>query len=243
MTEEQKWQHSPEPQNDVVVLDAKGLRALAHPVRVQLVGLLRRHGPSTATRLAERMGLTSGATSYHLRQLAAAGFVAEDTERGNARERWWKPLHQMTWFADRDLADEEPEAALSYLRSVVAANALTTQRALNSFETMPREWRHSFDFSDWSLLLTPEEARRLADEVAEVVGRYRRAPGTGSGSEPASGACSESDSGSASESESGAVSESALGAVPEGAERVAVVFQVLPDPASGPEADESEGRS
>lgn len=32
-----------------VVLDAKGLRAMAHPVRVQLVGLLRKHGPSTAT--------------------------------------------------------------------------------------------------------------------------------------------------------------------------------------------------
>ncbi|MEV1174945.1 hypothetical protein [Nonomuraea sp. NPDC049784] len=34
----------------VVVLDATGLRALAHPVRVQLVDLLRKHGPSTATR-------------------------------------------------------------------------------------------------------------------------------------------------------------------------------------------------
>ncbi|MEU6237659.1 helix-turn-helix domain-containing protein [Kitasatospora sp. NPDC047058] len=201
MTEEQKWKHGPVPQDAVVVLDAKGLRALAHPVRVQLVGLLRRHGPSTATRLAERMGLTSGATSYHLRQLAAAGFVAEDPERGNARERWWKPLHQVTWWADRDLADEEPEAAIAYLRSIVAANALTTQRALNAFETMPREWRHSFDFSDWSLRLTPEEARSLADEVAEVIGRYRRSD--------------------------------AADAAPEGAERVAVVLQVLPDPEGG----------
>ncbi|WP_406195636.1 helix-turn-helix domain-containing protein [Kitasatospora sp. NBC_01560] len=203
MTEEQRWPHGPDPQNDVVVLDAKGLRALAHPVRVQLVGLLRRHGPSTATRLAERMGLTSGATSYHLRQLAAAGFVAEDTERGNARERWWKPLHQTTWWSDRALADEEPEAAFAYLRSIVAANALTTQRALNGFETMPRAWRHSFDLSDWSLLLTPEEARSLAAEMAEVVGRYRRAD----------------------------TKESA----PEGAERVAVVLQVLPDPEGEPD--------
>ncbi|EME98684.1 regulatory protein ArsR, partial [Streptomyces mobaraensis NBRC 13819 = DSM 40847] len=31
-----------------MVLDAKGLRALAHPLRVRLVGLLRTHGPSTA---------------------------------------------------------------------------------------------------------------------------------------------------------------------------------------------------
>src|SRR5579863_2837206 len=72
-------------QRRAVNLDAKGLRALAHPVRVQLVDLLRRHGPSTATQLAERTGLTSGATSYHLRQLAASGFIVEDPDRGNAR--------------------------------------------------------------------------------------------------------------------------------------------------------------
>lgn len=48
-----------------MVLDAKGLRALAHPVRVQLVGLLRKYGPSTATRLAERLGVSSGTASYH----------------------------------------------------------------------------------------------------------------------------------------------------------------------------------
>ena len=83
-----------------VVLDAKGLRALAHPLRVELVNLLRKHGPSTATRLADRLGVNSGTASYHLRQLGAAGFVEEDTERGNARERWWRPVHQITRLDD-----------------------------------------------------------------------------------------------------------------------------------------------
>ncbi|MFG3055951.1 ArsR/SmtB family transcription factor [Kitasatospora sp. NPDC048239] len=173
MTEEARWPHSPDPQTDVV-LDAKGLRALAHPVRVQLIGLLRRHGPSTATRLAERMGLTSGATSYHLRQLAAAGFVAEDAERGNARERWWKSVHQSTWWTDMDLAEQEPAAALGYMQSIAAAHTLIMQRALNSFETMPRDWRHATNFSDWALQLTPEEARSLSAELATVIGRYRK---------------------------------------------------------------------
>jgi DNA-binding transcriptional ArsR family regulator len=58
-----------------VRLDAKGLRAMAHPLRVQIIGLLRRHGPSTATGLARRLGVNSGSASYHLRQLADAGFV------------------------------------------------------------------------------------------------------------------------------------------------------------------------
>ncbi|MFF7458887.1 ArsR/SmtB family transcription factor [Kitasatospora sp. NPDC008115] len=178
MTDDRRWPHSPDPQTDVVI-DAKGLRALAHPVRVQLVGLLRKNGPSTATRLAEQLGLNSGATSYHLRQLAAAGFVAEDTERGNARDRWWKAVHQVTWWTDTDLADQDPEAAMGYLRSILASHTLTAQTALNSLETMPVEWRNAMDFSDMVLQITPEEARSLAGELAAVVARYRRIePGT-----------------------------------------------------------------
>ncbi|MEW2131679.1 helix-turn-helix domain-containing protein [Streptomyces sp. NPDC005435] len=164
------------PHTDVnaVVLDAKGLRALAHPVRVQLVGLLRKYGPSTATRLAERLGVNSGTASYHLRQLGAAGFVEEDTERGNARERWWRSVHQVTELKDRDLADREPEATLAYLQSVAAAYTLRTQRMLNELLTMPREWRDTFDMSDAALRLTPGEALALREELRAVIGRYRR---------------------------------------------------------------------
>ncbi|MFB8238559.1 ArsR/SmtB family transcription factor [Kitasatospora purpeofusca] len=173
MTDDRRWPHSPDPQTDVVI-DAKGLRALAHPVRVQLIGLLRKNGPSTATKLAEQLGLNSGATSYHLRQLAASGFVAEDTERGNARDRWWKAVHQVTWWTDSSLAEEDPEAALGYLRSIVAAHTLTAQTALNAYETMTPEWRQAMDFSDMVLQLTPEEARALSGELSAVVARYRR---------------------------------------------------------------------
>lgn len=162
------------PGSDAVVLDAKGLRALAHPVRVRLVGLLRKHGPSTATRLAERLGVNSGTASYHLRQLAAAGFVAEDTERGNARERWWRAVHQTTWLNDSELVEQEPEATLAYLQSVAAAYTLHTQRALNEFHTMPRAWREIFDMSDWALRLTAEEATALSEELTAVIARYRR---------------------------------------------------------------------
>ena len=35
-----------------IELDATGMRALAHPVRVRILGELQRHGASTATRLS-----------------------------------------------------------------------------------------------------------------------------------------------------------------------------------------------
>ncbi|MBO1417272.1 transcriptional regulator [Streptomyces sp. FH025] len=171
MTEESGWKHSDDPH---IVLTAKGMRAMAHPVRVRLVGLLRKHGPSTATRLAEQLGLNSGATSYHLRQLAAAGFVEEDEERGTARERWWRSPHRLTVWTGDDMADEEPEAAAGFLRSILAAHTLTAQRALDAFETMPREWRKEVQLSDMLLQLTPEEAEQLSGELSEVIRRYRR---------------------------------------------------------------------
>ncbi|MGW1752137.1 ArsR/SmtB family transcription factor [Streptomyces sp. NPDC002092] len=189
----------PQVAADAVVLDAKGLRALAHPVRVHLVGLLRKYGPSTATRLAERLGVNSGTASYHLRQLGAAGFVEEDTERGNARERWWRSVHQMTEFSDRELADREPEAALAYLQSVAAIYTLRAQRTLNELQTMPRAWRDSFDMSDWALRLTPEEADTLRQELRDVIARYRRD------------------------------TPEAAADAPEGAERVSVVTHLLPE--------------
>lgn len=161
-------------QAGVAVLDAKGLRALAHPVRLQLVGLLRKYGPSTVTRLAERLGVHSGTASYHLRQLGAAGFVEEDAERGNARERWWRSVHQMTEFNDPALAEREPEAAFAYFQSIAAIHTLRTQRTLNEMQTMPKAWRDSFDMSDWSLRLTPAETAALRSELQEVIARYRR---------------------------------------------------------------------
>ncbi|WP_405085302.1 helix-turn-helix domain-containing protein [Microbispora sp. NBC_01389] len=199
---------------DVIVLDAKSLRALAHPVRVQLVGLLRKHGPSTATRLAERLGVNSGTASYHLRQLAAADFVEEDAGRGNARERWWRSVHRSTYFEGIDLVEREPEVALAFLQSVAAAHTLRVQRAVNEFQTMPRPWRSAAEMSDWALRLTPGEAVRLREELHDVIARYRRD-----------------------------VPEEAA-AAPEGAERVGLITYVLPEldaPGADPDGDADGG--
>ena len=69
-----------------------------------MLGLLRVDGSATAAMLATRLGLNSGATSYHLHQLAQHGFVVDDEARGNGRERWWQTAHSAT--TTRDGADE-----------------------------------------------------------------------------------------------------------------------------------------
>ena len=57
--------------------DPRALRALAHPVRLSLVSLLRRAGPLTATQAGERIGESATTCSFHLRQLARYGLVEE----------------------------------------------------------------------------------------------------------------------------------------------------------------------
>jgi DNA-binding transcriptional ArsR family regulator len=73
-----------------LVLKQKDLRGLAHPIRLRLFHMLQQDGPATASGLASLIGQSSGVTSYHLRVLAEHDFIVEDTERGNARDRYWK---------------------------------------------------------------------------------------------------------------------------------------------------------
>ena len=74
---------------------------LAHPLRLRLLGRLRTDGPATATALAEKLGTNTGATSYHLRQLAEVGLVAEDPDLGTGRQRWWRARHDVSSWAAR----------------------------------------------------------------------------------------------------------------------------------------------
>ncbi|SFE21528.1 Helix-turn-helix domain-containing protein [Actinopolyspora alba] len=162
-------------------LDAAGLRALAHPLRIRILGELRAEGPATATQLAERFEQRSGTTSWHLRQLAEHGFVEQDTERGNRRERWWRATHAETAFhPERFSTDAELGPALSTLLHEVAANH---HRELTGFlASLPEwseEWIQASELSDWQLSLSRDELAELTAEVGRLVERYRRDPAAG----------------------------------------------------------------
>ena len=73
-----------------IELDAQGMRALAHPVRLAILERLQRHGPSTATALAPEVGASPSVTSWHLRHLARHALVRDSDHPGTGRERWWE---------------------------------------------------------------------------------------------------------------------------------------------------------
>lgn len=163
------------------LLTSSSLKALAHPVRVRLLGLLRADGPATATGLAARLGESSGTTSYHLRQLFAAGFVAEDADRGNGRERWWRAAQQSTRLDPADWQDD-PDVAPAvegYLGLVLEGHISRAREWFSRRPAAARRWRDSSTFSDARLHLSAAELGRLNDAVEALVEGYRREPRKG----------------------------------------------------------------
>lgn len=159
----------------VVRLDGRQMRTLAHPLRMRLLGALRLDGPATATALAARLGTNSGKTSYHLRQLAEAGLVEEDTDRGNARDRWWRAAHGGTsWNAVDFLDDPDASVAADWMTGHVArVHARWTSEFIEARAAWSREWQNATNLSDYHLTLTPQRLEQLGHELDELVERYR----------------------------------------------------------------------
>ncbi|HLM64200.1 MAG TPA: ArsR family transcriptional regulator [Acidimicrobiales bacterium] len=162
-------------ERDVKWLDSTSLQALAHPLRVRLVGRLRRGGPATASQLGRELGESSGATSYHLRALAQHGFVEEVTGRGTARERWWRASHRVTsWRPDHFTGDPDARAAEEWLSGFNARQVMTWMDEWQARRgTADPAWVAAAEQSDYMLRMTPERVRALVTEIDEVVERHR----------------------------------------------------------------------
>ncbi|MGA5419602.1 ArsR/SmtB family transcription factor [Streptomyces lavendulocolor] len=157
-------------------LDPRSLRGLAHPLRIRLLSTLRHHGPATASQLAERLGESSGATSYHLRQLASYGFVEDAPERGKGRERWWQAVHQGTsWDASLfDEEDAETRGAVNvFMHEIATIHGQELSTWIGTMRDWPAEWAKNADLSDFTLRLGPRQVRELGEKLHELINGYR----------------------------------------------------------------------
>lgn len=156
-------------------LDSDSIRALAHPLRNRILGRLRTDGPATATQLAARLGTNSGTTSYHLRKLAEIGMVAEASDAGDGRDRWWHAVHEFTSWTDAEFRDDPNDrAAADWLIGYQLRSATErTQAWLDTQHEWPAEWPS--DLSDYRLYLTADQAKALTRDLHEVALRYRAA--------------------------------------------------------------------
>lgn len=159
---------------DVLHLDERAVRVLAHPLRSRLLTRLRIDGPSTATELAGLLSTNSGATSYHLRALASVGLVA-DAHTGQGRERRWRVTSRShAWTPSTFADDEDARTALGWLeRDYVRQSAVRAEEWLDAADAWPAEWVDALGLSDAMLEVTPAGARALQADLAALVERYR----------------------------------------------------------------------
>jgi DNA-binding transcriptional ArsR family regulator len=155
-------------------IDAKSLRGLAHPLRMDILDAIEVDGPATSTTLAARLGESTGTISWHLRLLAEHGYLEEDTDRGNKRERWWRVPKGTTTLDPADFSgDPETKGALRVYLSHLAE---TYHRHVRKYldEDWPAEWQSAASLSAWrNLRLTPAQLQNLNDELSDVINRYR----------------------------------------------------------------------
>ncbi|MGX2998668.1 ArsR/SmtB family transcription factor [Streptomyces sp. JNUCC 64] len=158
--------------------DADALKALTHPLRIRLLGLLRQHGPATASELAARTGESSASTSYHLRVLAKYAFVTE-AEHRDGRERRWRSAHSLTTWSNTAMAASPGGlAAVSALRRRQVehlAASLARHEEDMAAGRLDEEWREPAGITDLLPLLTPESVselwRTFEERLAELTAR------------------------------------------------------------------------
>ncbi|MBD3756548.1 MULTISPECIES: helix-turn-helix domain-containing protein [Microbacterium] len=172
MTDDENGSHGARGVSADRMLDAGALRALAHPLRVEMYDILSQYGPQTASTLATMTGESSGATSYHLRALAKHDLIREVEGRGSARERWWeRPRGPVSFTNPEAMRTPSGKAATQVvMREFLnrrhdqlmrfVSEQLVTPESLDDSEAM---------ISTTTLVLTPEQVEELTDALQEVV--------------------------------------------------------------------------
>jgi DNA-binding transcriptional ArsR family regulator len=141
------------------VTDPQAIRALAHPLRLDLLEVLAAHGTSTAAQCGRVLGVPQANCSFHLRQLAKYGYVEEAGAGTDRRERQWRlaterPVIRVDSEGDQLLRRE--------VEHVVVDREVEAIRAYSERESEEDEpWRGSLGMATALLAVTPEEATEL----------------------------------------------------------------------------------
>lgn len=168
MTDEQKPHAAPERR----VLDAGALRALSHPLRVRIFDILANEGPQTASTLAEILGESSGATSYHLRALARHDLIREVEGERSGRERWWeRPVGGVVYDSRAVQGSPAGEAALQV---VVAETMRRRHDELMEYvggriDREPGEWVDASTSMTSGISMTAAQTRMLIEKITTLI--------------------------------------------------------------------------
>ena len=151
--------------------DPVAIRALAHPLRHELMSIIGRLGRATTADAARELGISHGLASHHLRQLAKYGFV-EQVKGKDHRERPWR-LVATSYNWSEATATAEGSTAVDVLEQVFA------ERALEAFldwqqrrKSWPQAWQKRSGLGVSNVYLTQAELAGITAAFDAMLMRY-----------------------------------------------------------------------
>ena len=152
------------------ISDPRAIRALAHPLRLDLLQVLGASGPATAAQCGRVLGVSQASCSFHLRQLAKYGFVQDAGQGRDRRERQWR-------ITDRRLSVHVGTGGDVAVRREIGR--LVVERELQAvLEYSQRqdgtdpEWRHKAGIVTGMAVLSPDEAAAVKEQWIALLAPY-----------------------------------------------------------------------
>jgi DNA-binding transcriptional ArsR family regulator len=175
------------PLGDVVITDPTAMRALAHPVRLAILDLLRRNGPASATELAPALGASPSVTSWHLRHLASFGMVRDSEPAADRRYRRWEAVGRGYRFeVPEDPGDAEARSAARLLseQMFVRAGEVPARWLDRTEPGLDPAWRRLAGVSNTRVVVSADELAVILAGLENVLAPYvtRDAAGRPAGS-------------------------------------------------------------
>jgi len=151
--------------------DPRSIRALAHPIRLELEEIVGRSGRITTADAARELGISHGLASHHMHQLAKYGFV-EQVTGSDHRERPWRLV--ATSLSHDGLEDKPGGAA-----AVAVYEQVAGERALENFldwqerrSRWPAGFREHSGLGRSTVYLTEDELAGLVAAFETLIADY-----------------------------------------------------------------------
>ena len=152
------------------ISDPKAIRALAHPLRLDLLQLLGAGGSATAAQCGRVLGVSQASCSFHLRQLAKYGFVEDAGPGRDRRERQWQVAHSRLSVrigTGSDAAVRQEIEALMVQREMQAV--LDYSRRPDGADP---EWQRKAGIVSAMAMLSPDDAAAIKEKWIALLTPY-----------------------------------------------------------------------
>lgn len=149
--------------------DPRIIRALAHEARQKLIALVGRGRVVTATEVADELGVSPSAASYHLRQLAKYGLVepATDPSSDGREKRWQATFDSLVMAPDGEVDHASAVAHLEVFQAAIRQSVLTSLGLPDDAEGAA-----GVNIGRAQLRLTPARAAELSGRVRAVLAEF-----------------------------------------------------------------------